>query len=163
MERNLKKSKYDKAVVRLLFYYQSAAVAVILLIEWYESKTVALLFNSRLLFSHLPCLRYWTIHWPAVSCQTFKLHKVFVFLRKFSLETMLKPVCIYGGISVSHHLWQVQRGCNFLVATPRRLKYSIEEGLVREHVTLTWSFIKKKKCNKLYWNAGKIYPSFAWI
>ena len=29
----LKKSKYGKAVVRLLFYYRSAAVAVILSIE----------------------------------------------------------------------------------------------------------------------------------
>lgn len=50
--------------------------------------------------------------------------------RKFSKGTMLKPVCIYGGVSVSHQLRQVQRGCNFLVATPGRLKHFVEGGQV---------------------------------
>ncbi|XP_027056411.1 probable ATP-dependent RNA helicase DDX4 [Pocillopora damicornis] len=56
--------------------------------------------------------------------------QIFNEARKFSLGTMLKAVCIYGGVSVSHHLRQVQRGCNFLVATPGRLKHFVEGGQV---------------------------------
>ena len=62
--------------------------------------------------------------------------QIFNEARKFSLGTMLKAVCIYGGVSVLHHLRQVQRGCNFLVATPGRLKHFVEQGQVREHVMI---------------------------
>ena len=42
--------------------------------------------------------------------------------RKFSLQTSLRPVVVYGGVSVAHQLKQVQSGCHLLVGTPGRLK-----------------------------------------
>ena len=40
---------------------------------------------------------------------------------KFARGTILKPVVVYGGTSVSYQLKQVSRGCHLLVATPGRL------------------------------------------
>ena len=56
--------------------------------------------------------------------------QIFKEARKFAFGTMLRPVVAYGGVSVSHQLRQIQSGCNFLVATPGRLKQFIEGGQV---------------------------------
>merc|ERR1719318_1165780 len=42
--------------------------------------------------------------------------------RKFAMNTSLRPVVVYGGVSVAHQLRQVQSGCHLLVGTPGRLK-----------------------------------------
>ena len=41
--------------------------------------------------------------------------------RKFTHETIYRPVVVYGGTSVGHQLRQVENGCNILVGTPGRL------------------------------------------
>lgn len=50
--------------------------------------------------------------------------------RKFAFQTMLRPAVAYGGVSVAHQLRQIERGCNFLVATPGRLLDFVERGKV---------------------------------
>ena len=41
--------------------------------------------------------------------------------RKFTHESIYRPVVVYGGTSVGHQLRQVEKGVNILVATPGRL------------------------------------------
>lgn len=41
--------------------------------------------------------------------------------RKFSHDTIYRPVVVYGGTSVGHQLRQVENGCNIIVGTPGRL------------------------------------------
>ncbi|XP_044164157.1 probable ATP-dependent RNA helicase DDX4 [Acropora millepora] len=50
--------------------------------------------------------------------------------RKFSYETIVKTVVVYGGVSVPHQLRKIEMGCNLLVATPGRLKDFIERGKI---------------------------------
>lgn len=50
--------------------------------------------------------------------------------RKFSHETIVKTVVVYGGVSVPHQLRKIEMGCNLLVATPGRLKDFIERGKI---------------------------------
>ena len=47
--------------------------------------------------------------------------QIYTEARKFTHDTMYRPVVIYGGTSVGHQLREVERGCNILVATPGRL------------------------------------------
>lgn len=49
--------------------------------------------------------------------------------RKFSHNSVLKSVIIYGGTVSSHQRSSVQNGCNILVATPGRLKDFIERQI----------------------------------
>ena len=51
--------------------------------------------------------------------------------RKFTNETIYRPVVVYGGTSVGHQLRQVERGCNILVATPGRLLDFLNRKKVR--------------------------------
>ena len=41
--------------------------------------------------------------------------------RKFTHDTMYRPVVVYGGTSVGHQLRQLENGCNIIVGTPGRL------------------------------------------
>ena len=51
--------------------------------------------------------------------------------RKFSHNTPIKPVVVYGGVSVRHQLDRLEMGCNILVATPGRLDDFVKRGRVR--------------------------------
>ena len=42
--------------------------------------------------------------------------------KKFSLGTSLRPVVVYGGVSVAYQLRQIGNSCHLLVGTPGRLK-----------------------------------------
>lgn len=48
--------------------------------------------------------------------------QIFAEARKFSHGTSIRPVVVYGGVSVGHQLRQVEAGCHLLVGTPGRLK-----------------------------------------
>lgn len=48
--------------------------------------------------------------------------QIFTEAKKFSRNTCVRPVVVYGGVSVPHQLRQVQNGCHLLVGTPGRLK-----------------------------------------
>lgn len=48
--------------------------------------------------------------------------QIFAEARKFSHGTSIRPVVVYGGVSVAHQLRQVESGCHLLVGTPGRLK-----------------------------------------
>ena len=50
---------------------------------------------------------------------------------KFSLGTVMRAVVCYGGVSVSHQLQDIERGCHFLIATPGRLEDFINRGKVQ--------------------------------
>ena len=52
--------------------------------------------------------------------------------RKFSYQTSLRAVVVYGGTSVGHQLRQVEQGCHLLVATPGRLADFVGRGKVME-------------------------------
>lgn len=41
--------------------------------------------------------------------------------RKFAYGTMIRPVVLYGGVSVNHQLQQVEQGAHIVVGTPGRL------------------------------------------
>ena len=51
--------------------------------------------------------------------------------RKFSYNTMLRPVVVYGGTSVQSQLRDVFKGTHILIGTPGRLLDFIEKGKVR--------------------------------
>ncbi|CAD7699457.1 unnamed protein product [Ostreobium quekettii] len=50
--------------------------------------------------------------------------------RKFTFQTGIRPVVIYGGAPVQQQLRELERGCDMLVATPGRLSDLIERGRV---------------------------------
>ena len=49
---------------------------------------------------------------------------------KFSHNSVLKTVLIYGGTNVQHQVTKVQTGCNILVSTPGRLKDLVERTYI---------------------------------
>ena len=51
-------------------------------------------------------------------------------LRKFTYETGIRPVVIYGGAAAGEQLRELERGCDILVAAPGRLIDFIERGRV---------------------------------
>eukprot|EP01025_Chloroclados_australasicus_P052987 TRINITY_DN6196_c0_g1_i10.p1 TRINITY_DN6196_c0_g1~~TRINITY_DN6196_c0_g1_i10.p1 ORF type:complete len:781 (-),score=128.45 TRINITY_DN6196_c0_g1_i10:1127-3469(-) len=51
-------------------------------------------------------------------------------LRKFTYQSSLKTVVIYGGAPVGEQLRNLERGCDMLVATPGRLTDLMERGRV---------------------------------
>ena len=46
--------------------------------------------------------------------------------KKFSQDTNLRAVVVYGQTSVYHQMEDIRKGCNILVATPGRLNHFIE-------------------------------------
>lgn len=50
--------------------------------------------------------------------------------RKFSYQTGIRPVVVYGGAPVVNQLRELERGCDILVATPGRLSDLIERARV---------------------------------
>lgn len=50
--------------------------------------------------------------------------------RKFSHSTMVRPVVLYGGTSVSYQLREVEKGAHIVVGTPGRLLDFISRGKV---------------------------------
>ena len=48
--------------------------------------------------------------------------QIFTEARKFSHSTSIRPVVVYGGVSVGYQLRQLEAGCQLLVGTPGRLK-----------------------------------------
>lgn len=49
---------------------------------------------------------------------------------KFSFGSAVRPVVIYGGISVNHQLDKLRSGCHILVATPGRLDDFVKRGRI---------------------------------
>lgn len=47
--------------------------------------------------------------------------QIFNEARKFSYNTMIRPVVLYGGVSVNHQLSKVEEGAHVVVGTPGRL------------------------------------------
>ena len=41
--------------------------------------------------------------------------------RKFSYDTMIRPVVVYGGVSVGYQRKELEKGCHIVIATPGRL------------------------------------------
>ncbi|CAK0783317.1 DEAD-box ATP-dependent RNA helicase 52B [Coccomyxa viridis] len=50
--------------------------------------------------------------------------------RKFTYQTGIRPVVVYGGAPVMNQLREMERGCDILVATPGRLSDLIERARV---------------------------------
>ncbi len=50
--------------------------------------------------------------------------------RKFTFNTGIRAVVVYGGAPVVNQLRDLERGCDMLVATPGRLSDLIERGRV---------------------------------
>jgi ATP-dependent RNA helicase DDX3X len=47
---------------------------------------------------------------------------------KFTYRTVLRPVVVYGGQDIKQQFRELERGCDFIVATPGRLYDMIERG-----------------------------------
>ncbi len=47
--------------------------------------------------------------------------QIYMEARKFTHDSIYRPVVVYGGTSVGHQLRQCEKGVNILVATPGRL------------------------------------------
>ncbi|KAF7532598.1 hypothetical protein G7054_g7824 [Neopestalotiopsis clavispora] len=47
--------------------------------------------------------------------------QIFNVARKFCYKTMLRPDVIYGGVPLKDQIYQLQRGCDILIASPGRL------------------------------------------
>nr|BAB13308.1 vasa-related protein CnVAS2 [Hydra vulgaris] len=56
--------------------------------------------------------------------------QLFTEARKFSYNSSLKPVVLYGGVAVAHQADRLRMGCHLLVATPGRLEDFIKRGKV---------------------------------
>lgn len=56
--------------------------------------------------------------------------QIFEEARKFTYQTGIRPVVIYGGAPVAQQLRELEWGCDLLVATPGRLSDLIERGRV---------------------------------
>ena len=56
--------------------------------------------------------------------------QIFLEAKKFSFGTNIKPVVVYGGVSVNHQLNRLEMGCHILVATPGRLDDFVGRGRV---------------------------------
>ncbi|XP_043513014.1 ATP-dependent RNA helicase vasa [Frieseomelitta varia] len=50
---------------------------------------------------------------------------------KFSLNSILKTVVVYGGTSINHQRGKLSAGCHILVATPGRLLDFVEKGRIK--------------------------------
>ena len=50
--------------------------------------------------------------------------------KKFSFGTGVKPVVVYGGVSVGYHIERLQSGCHICVATPGRLDDFVKRGRI---------------------------------
>lgn len=50
--------------------------------------------------------------------------------KKFSQDTKIRAVVVYGQTSVYHQMEDIRKGCNILVATPGRLNHFIENGTI---------------------------------
>ena len=50
--------------------------------------------------------------------------------KKFSFNTMLRCVVVYGGVAVGYHLERLQQGCHICVATPGRLDDFVKRGRI---------------------------------
>lgn len=49
---------------------------------------------------------------------------------KFSFESKVKSVVLYGGVSVNHQTEFLRRGCHICIATPGRLEDFVKRGKV---------------------------------
>eukprot|EP00818_Percolomonas_sp_WS_P009385 CAMPEP_0117441450 /NCGR_PEP_ID=MMETSP0759-20121206/3642_1 /TAXON_ID=63605 /ORGANISM="Percolomonas cosmopolitus, Strain WS" /LENGTH=612 /DNA_ID=CAMNT_0005233307 /DNA_START=161 /DNA_END=1996 /DNA_ORIENTATION=+ len=56
--------------------------------------------------------------------------QIFDEARKFTFQTGLKTVVVYGGSSIQKQIQALSRGCNILVATPGRLVDLLQRGYV---------------------------------
>ncbi|XP_076463015.1 ATP-dependent RNA helicase DDX4-like [Babylonia areolata] len=56
--------------------------------------------------------------------------QIYTEARKFALHTDLRPVVVYGGVSVAHQARQIEMGANLVVGTPGRLLDFIEKGKI---------------------------------
>lgn len=56
--------------------------------------------------------------------------------RKFSYNTIVRPVVIYGGVTTSYQAREVGKGANLVVATPRRLIDFVHRGFVSQQYCL---------------------------
>ena len=50
--------------------------------------------------------------------------------RKFSRDTMINPVVVYGGVSVGYQLREVEKGAHMIIGTPGRLLDFVRKGKV---------------------------------
>ena len=56
--------------------------------------------------------------------------QIFMEIRKFAFGTPIKPVVVYGGVSVNHQTDRLRMGCHILVATPGRLDDFVKKGKI---------------------------------
>ena len=50
--------------------------------------------------------------------------------RKFSYNTMIRSVVVYGGVSTRHQINELQKGAHIVIGTPGRLLDVIEKRIV---------------------------------
>ncbi|KAM4602161.1 ATP-dependent RNA helicase DDX4-like [Polymixia lowei] len=58
------------------------------------------------------------------------INQIYMEARKFAHGTCVRPVVVYGGISIGHQIREMERGCNVLCGTPGRLLDMIGRGKV---------------------------------
>ncbi|XP_031707946.1 putative ATP-dependent RNA helicase DDX4 isoform X1 [Anarrhichthys ocellatus] len=58
------------------------------------------------------------------------INQIYLEARKFAFGTCVRPVVVYGGVSTSHQIRDIFRGCNVLCGTPGRLLDVIGRGRV---------------------------------
>ena len=54
--------------------------------------------------------------------------QIFYEAKKFSCNTDVRPVVVYGGADMRHQISQIERGANVVVGTPGRLLDFIKRG-----------------------------------
>lgn len=63
--------------------------------------------------------------------------QIFNEARKFSYNTMIRPVVLYGGVSVRYQLGKVDEGAHVVVGTPGRLLDVIKRRKVSTNLFVT--------------------------
>ena len=79
-----------------------------------------------------------------LSCQ------IYDEARKFTYQTGIRPVVVYGGAPPQQQLRDMERGCDFLVATPGRLMDLMERGRI--------SLSQVRPFRRILWTEGSRPP-----
>ncbi|XP_005113588.2 ATP-dependent RNA helicase ded1 [Aplysia californica] len=135
--RNIKRAKYEKPtpIQKYSIPIITAGRDLMACAQTGSGKTAAFLLPvlTSMVTSGLTTDKYQEVQLPQAICvaPTRELAlQIYNDCRKFSYETEVRAVVLYGGTSVGYQMRQVENGANFVIGTPGRLLDVINRGKI---------------------------------